>query len=172
MRALQRMQSDDIAKLIRIGTTALVHDEIKIEDMIKWDLATLVTKCRGKSDEQVPSGGAENSSATFASEANDEEQFLKSEYEIKAQVFQGQNLGGDTKSKKRKRQEDVDLILDHSSRRNGKDTVVMVDGYAVKKINLGVPTKTPVAEPQYAMVEPKKSIGKAKVTARQSVSIT
>jgi hypothetical protein len=166
LELLQRMKSSELQKLIRIGTTALVHDEVDIESMLSWDLDTLIEKCEKKFDDD-----GRRDSQNWSEATDDEQTFLKSRDEIIAQMFEGQNVGGGkTKNKKRKHEEEIDTNLDRAKRRKGKETTIMQDGFAVKKSNLEPEVSSRPSSPMNQSEEAKKANGKAKVAARQHVS--
>ncbi|EKG20962.1 SNF2-related protein [Macrophomina phaseolina MS6] len=112
-----------LKSLLRRGAQTLTHPEIDVTDMLSWDLDTVLEKCRDKpSDSQV----ADDSSL-------DEQKWLSSMEKVETAVFAGQrfqrNLDAENNGA-------VGLSLTRNDRRKGKNTTVMIDGYAVSKQSL------------------------------------
>ncbi|KAK0640439.1 Lymphoid-specific helicase [Lasiodiplodia hormozganensis] len=104
--------------LIRRGAQTLSHPEIDVTEMLSWDVDTILEMCRDKpSDPQV------------SDDTIDEQQWLSSMEKVETAVFDGRRI---------QRNKDPDLFrvnmdLVRNDRRKGKNTTVMVDGFAVSK---------------------------------------
>lgn len=105
--------------LIRRGAQTLSHPEIDVTEMLSWDVDTILDKCRDKpSDPQV---GDDHTI--------DEQQWLSSMEKVETAVFDGRRI-------QRNKNPDlfrVNVDLVRGDRRKGKNTTVMVDGFAVSK---------------------------------------
>lgn len=112
-----------LKSLVRRGAQTLTHPEIDVTDMLSWDLDTILEKCRDRpSDLHVP----EDNSA-------DEQQWLSSMEKVETAVFDGRRFQKNLDSEQGGA---VRLDLVRNDRRKGKNTTVMIDGYAVNKESL------------------------------------
>ncbi|QDS73472.1 hypothetical protein FKW77_009015 [Venturia effusa] len=112
-----------LTSLLRRGTQTLVHQQIDLEEMASWDMATLLQNTQDKSAEGLDGG-----------EDADEDKWLSTMEKVECAVFDGQRF------ERKGKQEKESLILQGVSRedrRKGKNTTVMVDGYAVSKDTVG-----------------------------------
>lgn len=143
------LSTTQLKSLVRRGAQTLSHPEINANEMLSWDLDTMIQKCRDKPMDvqaNVDSMGSEV----------DEEQWLSVIERVECAVLDGKRY------QRNKNNAVATNILPASitreDRRKGKNTTVMVDGFAVNKESLGcadweaVPTmagKDPrLAEPQ------------------------
>ncbi|GME62408.1 iswi chromatin-remodeling complex atpase isw2 [Neofusicoccum parvum] len=145
-----QLDVSQLKTLVRRGAQTLTHPEIDVTDMLSWDLDTVLDKCRDKpSDPQV----GEDDSV-------DEKKWLSSMERVETAVFDGRRVQRNLNSD----ENGVQLDLTRTDRRKGKNTTVMVDGYAVSKQSMkcddweAVPTlagKDPrLAEPVRAKKKP------------------
>lgn len=145
--------ASELKSLIRRGAQTLSRPEIDPTEMVSWDWETTLEKCKDRADEmhldEEARGGAEQQ----------EQEWLNRMEKVESAVFEG-----------KKHQKEVDQVAKdnpdmlRADRRVGKNTTVMVDGFAINKesINCGnweaVPTmagKDPrLAEPVRAKKEP------------------
>ncbi|KAE8859919.1 hypothetical protein PTNB29_07150 [Pyrenophora teres f. teres] len=124
---LPQMDTTQLKTLVRRGAQTLSHPEIDVKEMVSWDLETMMAKCRDKPADMTDS-------ATH-SEA-DEDKWLSTMERVECAVFEG---------KRHQRQLDTSLKASTSvanilpdnitreDRRKGKNTTVMIDGYAISK---------------------------------------
>jgi SWI/SNF-related matrix-associated actin-dependent regulator of chromatin subfamily A member 5 len=112
-----------LKSLLRRGAQTLVHKQIDLQEMASWDMATLLQNTQDKSAEAVD--GAEDA---------DEDKWLSTMERVECAVFDGQRFERKSNTK------ESSLILhgvSREDRRVGKNTTVMIDGYAVSKDTVG-----------------------------------
>ncbi|PVH92788.1 hypothetical protein DM02DRAFT_619713 [Periconia macrospinosa] len=143
------ISTTQLKTLVRRGAQTLSHPEIDVNDMISWDLATMMQHCTDQ--------GAGSPVADTADAEPDEEKWLSVMERVECAVFDGKRYHRNKESK-----DTAASILPDSvsrqDRRRGKNVTVMIDGYAVNKESLNcadweaVPTfagKDPrIAEPE------------------------
>ncbi|KAF1830998.1 ISWI chromatin-remodeling complex ATPase ISW2 [Decorospora gaudefroyi] len=149
---MPQMDTTQLKTLVRRGAQTLSHPEIDVKEMVSWDLDTMMAKCRDKPDDLTES-------ATPHAQI-DEDKWLSVMERVECAVFDGKRyqrqLDGSSKGKTSTANILPDTVK-REDRRKGKNTTVMVDGYAISKesMNCGdweaVPTfagKDPrIAEP-------------------------
>jgi SWI/SNF-related matrix-associated actin-dependent regulator of chromatin subfamily A member 5 len=114
---------NQLKSLLRRGAQTLVHKQIDIQEMVSWDMETLLLNTRDKSGEAVTND-----------EHADEDKWLSTMEKVECAVFDGQRY------ERKGRVEDVDVLpcnVSRQDRRVGKNTTVMIDGYAVSKDTVG-----------------------------------
>jgi SWI/SNF-related matrix-associated actin-dependent regulator of chromatin subfamily A member 5 len=112
-----------LKSLLRRGAQTLVHKQIDLQEMVSWDMATLLHCTQDKSADVLVSA-----------EDADEDKWLSTMERVECAVFDGQRF------ERKGKQEKTSLILEGVSRedrRRGKNTTVMIDGYAVSKDTVG-----------------------------------
>ncbi|TLD38144.1 ISWI chromatin-remodeling complex ATPase ISW2 [Venturia nashicola] len=112
-----------LKSLLRRGAKTLIHKQIDLQEMASWDMKTLLQNTQDKSAEVLD--GAEDA---------DEDKWLSTMERVECAVFDGQRF------ERKGKQEQESLILEGVSkedRRKGKNTTVMIDGYAVSKDTVG-----------------------------------
>ncbi|KAL8712991.1 MAG: hypothetical protein Q9220_002851 [cf. Caloplaca sp. 1 TL-2023] len=147
-----QLGTNQLMSLVRRGARALAHPELDIDQMLGWDFSTMLEKCKDKPADAVV---AKDTGANPTVTEDDEKEWLEQIEHVRSRVFQGKVY---TKSKG-----DYSSIAkdwSRADRRVGKETTVMVDGYAVSKQSMScgdweaVPTfagKDPrLAEPKRA----------------------
>lgn len=112
--------------LVRRGAQALAHPEIDVNDMLKWDWETMLQKCKDKPADVHVAEQTQNADA----KAQDEKQWLSQMEMVESRVFQGKTY---TKSKDLGSYGDISKEWAREERRVGKNTTVMVDGFAINK---------------------------------------
>ncbi|KAF2690480.1 ISWI chromatin-remodeling complex ATPase ISW2 [Lentithecium fluviatile CBS 122367] len=146
---LPEMNTNQLKTLVRRGAQTLSHPEIDVTEMLSWDLETMMSKCRDK-----PADPHVNPDAVGTE--IDEEQWLSVMERVECAVFDGKRY------QRQLGNAEANRILPDSitreDRRKGKNTTVMIDGFAINKESLNcadweaVPTfagKNPrLAEPQ------------------------
>ena len=124
---MPQMDTGALMSLVRRGAQTLVRPEIEIDEMLGWDWATIVDKCKDKSATILAAqeGGTE---AELDKQA--EEKWLAEVEAVSSTVFNGKKYARDKKLK-----ENVAIQEEwaRKERRVGKNTTVMVDGFAVNK---------------------------------------
>jgi SWI/SNF-related matrix-associated actin-dependent regulator of chromatin subfamily A member 5 len=124
---MPHMDTSQLKTLIRRGAQTLSHPDIDATEMVSWDLETMMEKCRDKpADASAPEA--------LQSEA-DEEKWLSAMERVECAVFDGKRYQRQLEVK-----EAANILPDsitREDRRKGKNTTVMINGYAVSKESVG-----------------------------------
>jgi SWI/SNF-related matrix-associated actin-dependent regulator of chromatin subfamily A member 5 len=136
-----------LKSLIRRGAQTLAHEAISIDEMQSWDVETLLSRCREQSDD-----------VTAEDDPEAEDKWLATMEKVESYVLDGQRLSRGQQEAK------SSVILPASvsrkDRRVGKNTTVMIDGFAISKDSIGcadweaVPT---LAGKDPRLAEPKRA---------------
>jgi SWI/SNF-related matrix-associated actin-dependent regulator of chromatin subfamily A member 5 len=123
---MPQMDTSQLKTLVRRGAQTLSHPDIDATEMVSWDLDTMMEKCRDKPADATLS-------EAMQSEA-DEEKWLSVIERVECAVFDGKRHQRELDSKTAAASKHVlpDSIT-REDRRKGKNTTVMVDGYAISK---------------------------------------
>ncbi|KAI4161329.1 MAG: hypothetical protein LQ342_004996 [Letrouitia transgressa] len=124
---MPQLRTSELMSLVRHGAQALAHPELDINDMLNWDWPTMLEKCKDKpSDIHV----SQDTGATNGIENEDEEKWLSQMEQVKSRIFQGKKYHRPSEVSGYK---DISQSWDREQRRIGKETTIMVDGYAISK---------------------------------------
>ena len=159
-----QLGTSELMSLVRRGAQALSHPEIDVKEMADWDWNTMLEKCK---DRPLDIHVSERTSATSAKE--DEQKWLSRMEHVETQVFEGKKI-----MKQKGWKDSVPLYneITRQDRRLGKNTTVMVDGFAISKQSMqcagweAVPT---MAGKDPRLAEPKR--GKKEKINHQEVSM-
>lgn len=110
-----------LKSLIRRGATTLSHPDINVNEMITWDLDTIIEKCKDKPVDPHVNG----------EDGVDEKEWLAKMERVESAVLDGVRY-----QRKLDKEKVVTEDLIRSDRRSGKNTTVMVDGFAINKESL------------------------------------
>ncbi|KAJ4335268.1 hypothetical protein N0V95_008953 [Ascochyta clinopodiicola] len=123
---MPQMDSTQLKTLIRRGAQTLSHPEIDVTDMLSWDLKTMMAKCRDKPADETHTSDAHSEV--------DEEKWLSVMERVECAVFDGKRFQRqrDTKASRNAANILPDAVT-REDRRRGKNTTVMVDGFAISK---------------------------------------
>ncbi|KAK6007941.1 hypothetical protein QM012_004755 [Aureobasidium pullulans] len=108
-----------LKSLIRRGATTLSHPEVDVNEMVTWDLETIIEKCKDKPIDPQMNGEPEETT---------EKEWLAKMERVESAVLNGV-----------KYQKTIDKTtaaapeLSRADRRVDKNTTVMVDGFAINK---------------------------------------
>lgn len=123
---MPQLNTGQLMSLVRRGAQALAHPELDINDMLQWDWSTMLEKCKDKPADVLV---AKDTGVNSAVKEEDEQQWLQQVERVHSRVFQGKRY---TKQK-----DDYNSIAEdwtsRADRRVGKETTVMVDGFAISK---------------------------------------
>jgi SWI/SNF-related matrix-associated actin-dependent regulator of chromatin subfamily A member 5 len=127
---MPQMDASQLMTLVRRGAQTLSHPDIDVNEMVSWDLETMLEKCRDKPVDASATGA-------LHSEA-DEEKWLSVMERVECAVLDGKRWHREHEAKSKVASKDIlpDTIT-RGDRRKGKNTTVMVDGYAVSKESIG-----------------------------------
>lgn len=116
-----QLDASSLRVLIRRGAQTLARPEVDISQMLEWDWATTLEKCKDQPLDTKATGDTEDDEAV-------EENWLNTMEKVETAVFDGK------RHLKEKQKEATDTTeLDRADRRVGKNTTVMVDGFAINK---------------------------------------
>jgi len=120
---MPQLDTSQLKSLVRRGAQTLSHPEIDVTEMLSWDLATILEKCKDRpSDPHV-------SEQTASSTTLDEEKWLSVMERVECAVFDGKRYQRSLFNEDKVLPEGVSK----EDRRKGKNTTVMVDGFAINK---------------------------------------
>ncbi|KAF2703558.1 hypothetical protein K504DRAFT_495383 [Pleomassaria siparia CBS 279.74] len=123
------MNTSQLKSLVRRGAQTLSHPEINVTEMLSWDLDTMLHKCRDK-----PSDPKANPDAV-ASEV-DEEKWLSVMERVECAVFDGKRYQRQIEKTSTANPDILPESISREDRRKGKNTTVMIDGFAISKESL------------------------------------
>ena len=124
---MPQMDTNQLMSLVRRGAQALAHPELDVNEMLGWDWPTMLEKCKDKpADIHV----SEQTKTDAKVKEEDEKAWLSQMEQVESRVFQGRRY---TKEKELGNYGNISQEWAREERRKGKNTTVMVDGYAVSK---------------------------------------
>lgn len=116
-----QLDTTSLKSLIRRGAQTLVRPEIDVTQMLDWDWETTLEKCKDQAMDAQDQNDKEDDETA-------EDTWLNTMTKVETAVFDG---------KKHQREIDREVAdtteLDRTDRRIGKNTTVMVDGFAINK---------------------------------------
>lgn len=176
---MPQMDTGQLMSLVRRGAQALAHPELDVNEMLNWDWETMLEKCKDKPADNLvakdTNGGKSQASENHIKD-EDEKQWLSQMEVVESRVFQGKTY---KKARDVPNYGDISQEWSREQRRVGKNTTVMIDGFAINKESLqcadweAVPTlagKDPrLAEPKR---EKKPEVINQEVCSAASVQMT
>lgn len=117
-----QLDTNSLKSLIRRGAQTLTRPEVNVTEMLGWDWETTLEKCK---DKPIDSHVADDATDV------DEESWLNSMEKVECAVFEGKKHA---KEVEKAAQEAIEF--DRADRRIGKNTTVMIDGFAINKESL------------------------------------
>lgn len=128
---MPQLDTSQLMSLVRRGAQALTHPELDENEMLGWDWSTMLEKCKDKpADIHI----SEQTQANAPLREEDEKKWLAKMEQVESRVFQGKKY---TKEKEINNYADIHEEWSREQRRVGKNTTVMIDGFAVSKESLG-----------------------------------
>ena len=133
---MPQMNTGQLMSLVRRGAQALAHPELDVNEMLNWDWETMLDKCKDKPADLLVAKDTTTITAEGESQVKfeDEKQWLSKMEIVESRVFQGK-----TYSKAKETAKYGSAIAEEWSReqrRIGKNTTVMIDGFAINKESL------------------------------------
>lgn len=129
---MPQLKTQELITLVRRGASALSRPEIDVTEVLGWDWETTVDKCKDKpSDISVKKDAIAD--AKIDEEA--ERKWLSEMERVEASIFDGKQLVKNSRAKNN--HEIAQEYFNRGDRRVGKNTTVMVDGYAISKESMG-----------------------------------
>jgi hypothetical protein len=131
---MPQMDTTQLKTLVRRGAQTLSHPEIDVKEMISWDLETMMANCRDKPADLTDSAASHSEI--------DEDNWLAVMERVECAVFDGKRYQRQLDSSSKGNTNAANILPDtitREDRRKGKNTTVMVGGYAISKesINCG-----------------------------------
>ena len=123
---MPQLDTGQLMSLVRRGAQAITHPEIDINEMLGWDWPTMLEKCTNKPLDTQSSVSLSNPST----KEEDEKKWLSRMEQVESRVFQGKRY---TKEKNIETWADIQKDWSKEERRKGKNTTVMVNGFAISK---------------------------------------
>ena len=161
---MPQLNTGQLMSLVRRGARALAHPELDVNEMLGWDWPTMIEKCVNKPSETHAPGQSDSELFTREEEEN---KWLSQMEQVESRVFQGKRY---TKGRDTGSWAEIQNDWSREERRKGKNTTVMVDGFAVSKESMlcndweAVPT---LAGKDPRLAEPKRE--KKALVANQEV---
>ncbi|KAI4262370.1 MAG: hypothetical protein L6R42_002458, partial [Xanthoria sp. 1 TBL-2021] len=149
---MPQFSTGQLMSLVRRGARALAHPELDINQMLEWDWAATLENCKDKPADAIV---AKDTGAASTVQEGDERKWLEEVEQVQSRVFEGKKYS--------KQKDDYNSIAQEWSRadrRVGKETTVMVDGFAISKQSMScgdweaVPT---MAGKDPRLAEPKRA---------------
>ncbi|CZR64496.1 uncharacterized protein PAC_14394 [Phialocephala subalpina] len=125
---MPQLSTNQLMTLLRRGATAISRPEVDVNEMLNWDWETTVAKCKDNPADMAVKQDAVPD-AKIDEEA--ERKWLSEMERVEASVFEGKKLAKSTKNASNK--DIAQEFFNRADRRIGKNTTVMVDGYAISK---------------------------------------
>lgn len=126
---MPQLDTSQLLSLVRRGAQALAHPDIDVSEMLNWDWDTMLEKCKDKpADIHV----SKNMSTPEDAQVKEEEEknWLSQMELVESHVFQGKKY---VKAKEIASYGNISEEWARKQRRIGKNTTVIVDGFAVNK---------------------------------------
>ena len=124
---MPQLDTSQLMSLVRRGAQALSHPDIDVNEMLNWDWATMLENCKDKpTDIHV----SEQTQAGIVVKEDDEKRWLAQMEHVESRVFQGKKW---SKAKDICGYSDINREWAREERRKGKNTTVMVGGFAISK---------------------------------------
>ena len=124
---MPQLGTNELLSLVRRGAQTLAHPEIDVNEMLSWDWQTTLAKCK---DQPGDAHSSKDNAKTGETKGEDEQRWLAQIEQVKSRVFQGKEI---RKANKNDKYLDPRQEWAREDRRQGKNTTVMVGGYAVSK---------------------------------------
>ena len=119
--------------LVRRGAQALAHPELDINEMLNWDWQTMIEKCKDKPADVLVAKDTATTGCPSQIKDEDEKQWLSKMEVVESRVFQGRTY---TKAREAPTNGTISEEWSRAQRRIGKNTTVMIDGFAINKESL------------------------------------
>ena len=158
---MPQLGTTELMSLVRRGAQTLAHPEIDVNEMMGWDWPTMLDKCKDKPADQLV---ADPTGSSMKEE--DEKKWLSQIEQVQSRLFEGKKH---TKTADLNSYGGIAQEWARESRRVGKETTIMVDGFAISKESMkcgdweAVPT---MAGKDPRLTEPKRE-KKAKIVNQE-----
>ncbi|MCJ1314142.1 hypothetical protein MMC25_007822 [Agyrium rufum] len=124
---MPQLDTSQLMTLVRRGAQALSHPDLDIDEMVGWDWPTMLEKCRDKPADAMV---AEHTQVKEVCDKDvEEKRWLNQMEQVESRIFQGKKW---MKEQERKGVSNI-ISATRQDRRIGKNTTVMVGGFAISK---------------------------------------
>ena len=122
---MPQLDTSQLMSLVRRGAQTLARPELDINEMLSWDWPTMLERCKDKPADFLVS--EQTCYVNDGSKKEDENNWLAQIEQVESRVFDGKKHNGG--------KDDYEIAQEWSreDRRVGKNTTVMIDGYAINK---------------------------------------
>ncbi|RDW80758.1 hypothetical protein BP5796_05456 [Coleophoma crateriformis] len=164
---IPEMGTSQLMALVRRGASVISRPEIDVDEMLGWDWETTVAKCK---DQPADINVKRDAVPSEQVDEEAEKKWLTEMEKVESSVFEGKKMN---KLKVTSSYGDVYKEWKKEDRRVGKNTTVMVDGFAINKESMNckdweaVPT---MAGKDPRLAEPKRA-KKAKIESQSHCQI-
>ena len=124
---MPQLDTSQLMSLVRRGAQALSHPEIDVDEMQNWDWPTMLDKCK---DQPADIHVSEQTQSNTVVKEEDEKKWLEKMEQVESRVFEGKTF---SKIKATDGYGSIQEEWSREERRKGKNTTVMVDGFAISK---------------------------------------
>ncbi|KAI9721935.1 MAG: hypothetical protein M1812_001892 [Candelaria pacifica] len=124
---MPNLDTTQLMSLVRRGAQTLSHPELSVDDMLGWDWETTLEKCKDKPADLLV---AEQTQVKPEVGEQEEQKWLSKMEQVESYVFNGKKYAKDQKIGSNS---DIKEEWNRAERRQGKNTTVMVDGFAISK---------------------------------------
>lgn len=114
--------TNQLRSLLRKGAQTLTRPEVDVTEMLNWTFEEMVERCKDKPEDPNAIGDGNEA---------DEQKWLSSMEKVECAVFEGKKHHREIDAKVKQAEE-----LTRAERRIGKNTTVMIDGFAINKESL------------------------------------
>ena len=122
---MPQLGTTELMSLVRRGAQTLAHPEIDVNEMMGWDFSKMLEQCKDKPLDHLVADPSGNSVRE-----DDEKRWLSQIEQVQSRLFEGKRHN---KSAELNSYGNIAQEWTRESRRVGKETTVMVDGFAVSK---------------------------------------
>ena len=143
---MPQLDTSQLMSLVRRGAQTLGRPELDVNEMLSWNWETMLENCKDKPADFLVA--EQTSGITNSTKEEDENRWLAQIEQVQSRIFDGK------KHKSGKDNHEIAQEWSRQDRRVGKNTTVMIDGYAVSKQSLScadweaVPTMAGKVRPQ------------------------
>ncbi|KAI9842493.1 MAG: hypothetical protein M1837_007086 [Sclerophora amabilis] len=130
---MPQLGTGELKSLMRRGAQTLTRPEIDVNEMINWDWETMLEKCKDNPASLLNATKKEDPDHDQEKEMEEEQRWLSEMEKVETRIFDGKKFN---KEKGLLTNGDVQKEISRKDRRAGKNTTVMVDGYAISKESL------------------------------------
>ncbi|KAI9827169.1 MAG: hypothetical protein M1832_005305 [Thelocarpon impressellum] len=128
---MPHLDTGALMSMVRRGAQTLARPQIDVNEMLNWDWATMLEKCK---DQAADVHVSKQTQGDDQVDEQAEQKWLAEVEAVSTSVFDGKKY---TRENKLNDNKAVQREWDRKDRRVGKNTTVMVDGFAISKESMG-----------------------------------